>query len=1048
MASGSSPTGGSSGSTFSSSKSREDTRRNAAAGASSAAGQSQDAPEKKVDKKPNFIIAKARGIWKTLGLDAPTLITMFRAALAPTIALAFYQSTAVAHYFTTLGYLVAIASILAVPIMPRAKFLQTLLFNVLATCVGASISLLALWTSIQARNHTQAPGTPLTAFNSSQAAVCAIWLFFEVYLINTIRSAKPQFVFPAILTSIFAVVSMSYGPSFPTMASAISFARRLLVAFLTGFGIATGVSLFVFPVTSRKVVFKEMTGYVMSLRGVLKAQMGFFQSLETVDMFRDPLPAAAAVKGAGAGLKALHAKMAQDLTFGKRDFAYGHLDADDIAEIARLLRLIMLPMTGMSSLVDILHRVSEQQGYGGEAGDDPELEELEHRAVEEYHLLMKSLHGPFEGIAAFMDEAMTHILLTLKFIKAPKTKNTVAGASDDIEAKAESVKAGDKGFSAYYEQKIDEFYQSRDTTLKDWFAQKGLGMPPGSYRDHVGRVDWAKQLELVSTITRQRNQRELFVALYMEYLMWVTSKSILDLVRFADKKVEDGTMTKKRLILPGRKRMNKWVMGIFNSDTTQEDMGAVDAGVATSGDYRVSLGQAYGGKKDPEHLPATSMWQRFGNGLRKMPHFLRSDHSVFGFRVACAVMSISIVAFLGNTHLFFLKQRLFWASIMISISMNRLAGQSVFNFIVRVLGSFFAMVATYVIYYIVNKHTAGVIVFEFIWIFCCFWIVVKRPRFIVVGIISSVTSVLIIGYELQVDKIGVVLSETNFQLYYPLYELAPYRLACVAGGLLVAFIWTIFPYPISENSELRKDLGSIVYSLAGHYAIVHETVRSRVRGDEGDPNNKNSPGRRLEKARLDTFAREILLLQTLKANVGFQTWQLEIGGKFPKKNYLDLIAEAEELLMWMNLIAFSSKSFALTTSPESDSRDEWQIDFVRLLSTVETTSEQVSSRLALLSNAISNATPLPPYLQPLEPFNLDDKLRMMDKEILSINHVKQPGYAAFAVMQIASRSVIYELNKLTASVKDLVGELDFSFKFEKGSAAGTNEAVSKSQKGD
>lgn len=292
--------------------------------------------------------------------------------------------------------------------------------------------------------------------------------------------------------------------------------------------------------------------------------------------------------------------------------------------------------------------------------------------------------------------------------------------------------------------------------------------------------------------------------------------------------------------------------------------------------------------------------------------------------------------------------------------------------------------------------------------------------------------------QLQVQKIGQVVAESNFQVYYPTYLLAPYRLATVAGGLFVAFIWTIFPYPISENSELRKDLGTTLFSLAGHYAIVHETVQSRVRGTEGSPDDKKSPGKRLEKVRLEVFAKEMLLMQTMRANLGFQSWQLEIGGKFPKEIYNKLINEAESILGWIALIAYASKSFAI--SADDGSQDEWHLDFLKLLSGVETTSEQVSSRLAILSNSVSNGTPLPPYLQPVQAYNLDDKLQMINKDILSINHIAQPGYAAFAVMQIASRSLIYDLNKLTEDVKSLVGELDFSFHFEK-NAGSTNTSA-------
>lgn len=59
-------------------------------------------------KKPN----KLKQLWTKAGLDASTLILMLKGSLPPTIAIAMYQSPAVAAEFTTLGYLVAIAATL------------------------------------------------------------------------------------------------------------------------------------------------------------------------------------------------------------------------------------------------------------------------------------------------------------------------------------------------------------------------------------------------------------------------------------------------------------------------------------------------------------------------------------------------------------------------------------------------------------------------------------------------------------------------------------------------------------------------------------------------------------------------------------------------------------------------------------------------------------------------------------------------------------------------------------------------------------------------
>jgi hypothetical protein len=51
----------------------------------------------------------------------------------------------------------------------------------------------------------------------------------------------------------------------------------------------------------------------------------------------------------------------------------------------------------------------------------------------------------------------------------------------------------------------------------------------------------------------------------------------------------------------------------------------------------------------------------------------------------------------------------------------------------------------------------------------------------------------------------------------------------------------------------------------------------------------------------------------------------------------------------------------------------------------------------------------------------------MDHDVLSLRHIAEPGYAAFAVMAISTRCIHMDLEKLVRRVRGLVGELDFSF---------------------
>lgn len=244
-------------------------------------------------------------------------------------------------------------------------------------------------------------------------------------------------------------------------------------------------------------------------------------------------------------------------------------------------------------------------------------------------------------------------------------------------------------------------------------------------------------------------------------------------------------MRKNRLILPGQRRLRKWVLGLGREDITldTESPDSMEAGT-----NNVYMGSGFSLRtKDPEHLPPQTAWQHFGSGLRIIPRFLASTESAFGFRVACATMTVGIVAFLKDTEAFFVEQRLVWAMIIIAIGMTLTSGQSIFGFCGRVAGTFLAAIFSLVNWYIVDQRTPGVIVFLWLFIFFYMYFFLKYPRFVPIWLVAIVTHVLIIGifssprhklagllidlltlgYELQVRKLGSAAATATGQPYYP-----------------------------------------------------------------------------------------------------------------------------------------------------------------------------------------------------------------------------------------------------------------------------------------
>jgi hypothetical protein len=214
-------------------------------------------------------------------------------------------------------------------------------------------------------------------YNSSQSAVCAVWLFVNIWFANLIRAKMPSFNLPVVLYSILVNTSLTTGPSIGTTAAAESFVRELLLANLFGMGLATGVCLIIVPISSRMIVVGEFRRLIGLLRNLVRLQGEHFVRLaqeedyltgaingQAQDACRDktksPSRKTATVAKGTSELRAsttasrldetvkeirhLAGKLHGDMVFAKRDVAWGKLDAKDFADIFTLLYNITIPL--------------------------------------------------------------------------------------------------------------------------------------------------------------------------------------------------------------------------------------------------------------------------------------------------------------------------------------------------------------------------------------------------------------------------------------------------------------------------------------------------------------------------------------------------------------------------------------------------------------------------------------------------------------------------------------------------------------------------------
>lgn len=111
-------------------------------------------------------------------------------------------------------------------------------------------------------------------------------------------------------------------------------------------------------------------------------------------------------------------------------------------------------------------------------------------------------------------------------------------------------------------------------------------------------------------------------------------------------------------------------------------------------------------------------------------------------------------------------------------------------------------------------------------------------------------------------------------------------------------------------------------------------------------------------------------------------------------------------------MGYASDTLMRLSKDTNDGSTAWTQDFKRLVSSARLTTLQMTSLICLLSASITNRQPLPPYLKAPQPYSFDRKLDEIDRDILTIKHIAEPGFAAFAVFQISARCIAGDVHRL------------------------------------
>lgn len=470
------------------------------------------------------------------------LICISRAALPATIALAMYQSDLVASEFATVAYLMPVAAMFSRCSTSRGKFFHFLVQGLVLVCFGAVSSLLMMYCCVKVRQYTSDPaalnGIEIqeilsVPYNTAASVVAAVWLFFQTYIVSTLRGDDRELGIPVQMHCMLFFVAAAEAPDYVTISAGFDLVKRSLLAMLSGMGLATLTHIFIFPTTCRDDVLGLMGRYIEALQDALRADESYFQSMEQLDMFvrvqtRNETEEkqlyrarADAVKNAARNITRLHASLSKELPYAKREVAYGKPGVGEFGLLSRQLRATMVPIIGLSTVVDLFDRVMEWNNWTKpveEGGIDLKEDAVHARMVLDWNTIMASAHDPFAQIIEVMHDGLEHVALRLNLANRKHIKQhrrQIAAARDEEEAVSSRVRPNEDGFAQYLAAKCDSFYNARLITLREWCKQKGVNLPQDFFSH--SRADQPIQLpeNVPETLPRDRAERQLYILLYV-----------------------------------------------------------------------------------------------------------------------------------------------------------------------------------------------------------------------------------------------------------------------------------------------------------------------------------------------------------------------------------------------------------------------------------------------------------------------------------------------------------------------------------------------------
>ncbi|KAL8292379.1 hypothetical protein RQP46_001845 [Phenoliferia psychrophenolica] len=576
----------------------------------------------------------------------------------------------------------------------------------------------------------------------ASSAVCAVFLSVGCGFFLWLRGylGPGPAVFGLIFGIIMQAITLTIGPLFPYAYYGIGIIFYL--PFICQLAINVACTFVVFPETLAHQFSDRLINVLTPLQTVIASQEPMLQANPRTEEWLK-------FKSVKAGLS--------------REVSFGLVSGKDLTKI-------LATMPGFVSFYEIVEKVHIPEYHGHHPSPLQSLHNaLDHmhnprdeQHIEEIITLLSTASSP---LLDALTTATAHLITTIHTLKANDAVYSIFLPSNAAKHEAATAKTA-------------EILKTLEDALSDYRDSRRLDVvrPFAPLFDPVGHREGAEVFEAPS-------HRGCFWAFSYQFSLIGWAMALIEVFR------ETAEIEKKRR--KARVWTPDWAKVKFRSGA--EDAGNEDERPTDVPGFQSTVPgfdrSVFSAARDPDYVPPSKRSHIIGVSLYGATHIFRRSDFWWGVKVALLIGLISLPAYFQSTAYFFYRERGVWVLIMAALTSTQYVGDTTFNFVVRVFGTFAGAVIGMVIWYIGAGQGTG------------------SPYGI--AAVSAVALPFIMYFRLQ-DANQPALSSVGWG-----WDVAWRRFVCVLIGITAAWLWAYLPPTSTQKETVRMTYAKVIGETGG-----------------------------------------------------------------------------------------------------------------------------------------------------------------------------------------------------------------------------------------